>query len=314
MQLTIFDVSNTLDTTGLVIRDAYKKPFQILSSLNQELLKTNHLVENINAFTWLNRPLRTAKIYSGDELFRQIFTRALLFGKVSTDFKVLASLPTEEAKSKVLDLYGQKDLDSVEEAVEEFNSSKSANKPKLKQGAIEAIQEAKKRGDVTVVSMEEPDIVKGYIENHKLPVDFSRSVFGRVVGTTDKSVLFSKIVEDTNYFGGKTYERINFVDDMLEELAKSVFLDSKFPVKRVYTPLEYDVVLRLEEKALKAGIQFTEEDKQKLKSGINASGLSQKVAELANQLKEDIKKQVHGATYKLSDLPQILDGKDVFNI
>ena len=101
---------------------------------------------------------------------------------------------------------------------------------------------------------------------------------------------------------------------MLEELAKSNSLDGKFPVRRIYTPFEYDVVLRLEDKALKSGIQFTEEDKKKLKSGINIGGLSTKVAELANQLKEDISKQVHAATYKLSDLPEILDGKNLFSI
>src|SRR3989338_7196392 len=313
MQLTIFDVSNTLDTTGLVIREAYKKPFHILSSLNQELLKTNHLVENINTFTWLNRPLRAAKIYTGDELFRQIFTRSLLFGKISTDFKTLASLSSEEAKAKISEIYGQKGLDSVEESIKKFNTHKNGNKPVLRQDAVNAVHEAKKRGDVTIVSMEDADIVKSYIEKHSLPVDFSKCLFGKVVGTTDKALLFSKIVEDPNFFGGKKYDKINFVDDMLEELAKSTVLDSKFPVKRVYTPLEYDVVLRLEDKTLKSGIQFTEDDKQKLKHGINALGLSPKVGELAVQLKEDIKKQVHAATYRLSDLSQILNGSQIFS-
>jgi len=314
MQLTVFDVSNTLDTTGLVTREAYEKPFEVLSDLNEHLLKTN-LIHKIHAFTWINRVLRMKRVYKGDELFRQIFLRSLLFGKFSYDVRDIADLSDEEALAEMEYHYGKNVVEIIEEALEEFNIVRTGEKPQLRENAAKAINEAKDRGDVTIVSMEDPAVVKEYIENYSLPIDFNKCLFGRDYGTTDKSILFMRLIEDPAFFGvsdeKKKYDQINFVDDMLEELAKS---DSIINAKRFYTPFEYDVVLRLEEMALKRGVVFTEGDIKKLKNGINVHGLSDDARKLVEQLKSEIKKQVHGASYDLADLADMFDGKEVFNI
>ena len=318
MQLIIFDVSNTLDNTGVVIRQAYLKPLEILGGLNEGIKNNTKLLEPINVFTWINRSLRKLRNYNSSELFRQVFLRSLLYDKITRNFDELAKIEDGDVTKKLEQIYSNDVLVIVDLVTKKFLEEKDKNKPALRENAVNAIMSAKQMGEVCIASMEDPNVVFQYIDTHKLPIDKTKCVFGKVLNITDKSQLYKILLGNKQFFGEVKIDMVHIVGDMIkEDLEAGDFIVGEFniPVKKYYTPLPYEITLLLEEKIVNSNIECTEEDKQNiLEHGIMANDLSNLLKNISKQIMQEIKTKVDGASYNLSDIPRMLRGEKIIAI